>query len=373
MRTAYLVKTLHRSRVPCRIPAESLTVDRVGQICRRPPQPTVSFSGTAMRMTRSSPQRRVPAPGTGHRRGRAARGRRRARAGRPRPRGDLVRGGPAGGAARRGAGRASSASSRSAGSCPPSSLQRLRAPAAIARAAWAARALARATPPPDVVVCDLVPHVIPLLRRLVRAAGRLLLQLPGPAAGAAPPGALRAVPGADRSAGGRRPAGRRPRARQQPLHGLRRPRDVSAAADRWHRGRSSGRRGRRRAAATRAPAGEVLVLSVNRFDPGKNLALAVDALAALRARHGPGRRSPRVRLVLAGHVDTRLAEARALAVELEARAAQLGLDGSRVARALTLGRRAPRAARPRGLRRLHAARRALRPRPAGGDGRRAAR
>ena len=47
--------------------------------------------------------------------------------------------------------------------------QRLRAPAAILRAAWAARAVARARPAPDVVVVDLVPHVIPLLRRLVRA------------------------------------------------------------------------------------------------------------------------------------------------------------------------------------------------------------
>ena len=46
--------------------------------------------------------------------------------------------------------------------------QRLRAPAAIVRAAWVARALARTTPPPDIIVCDLVPHVIPLLRRLVR-------------------------------------------------------------------------------------------------------------------------------------------------------------------------------------------------------------
>src|SRR5262245_47667425 len=47
--------------------------------------------------------------------------------------------------------------------------QRLRAPAAILRAAWAARALARARPAPDVVVVDLVAHVIPLVRRLVGA------------------------------------------------------------------------------------------------------------------------------------------------------------------------------------------------------------
>jgi alpha-1,3/alpha-1,6-mannosyltransferase len=74
-----------------------------------------------------------------------------------------------------------------------------------------------------------------------------------------------------------------------------------------------------------APPGEALVLSVNRFDPGKNLALAVDAFAALRARLAPAAFAT-VRLVLAGHVDARLAEARALAAELEARAARLGLE-----------------------------------------------
>ena len=74
------------------------------------------------------------------------------------------------------------------------------------------------------------------------------------------------------------------------------------------------------------PPGEVLVLSVNRFDPGKNLALAVDALAALRTRMAPAAFAA-VRLVMAGHVDTRLAESTALAVELEARAAHQGLAG----------------------------------------------
>jgi alpha-1,3/alpha-1,6-mannosyltransferase len=72
------------------------------------------------------------------------------------------------------------------------------------------------------------------------------------------------------------------------------------------------------------PGDEALVLSVNRFDPGKNLELAVDALAALRARLAPAAFAP-VRLVLAGHVDSRLAETQALAHDLEARAAGLGL------------------------------------------------
>jgi alpha-1,3/alpha-1,6-mannosyltransferase len=75
-----------------------------------------------------------------------------------------------------------------------------------------------------------------------------------------------------------------------------------------------------------APAGEALVLSVNRFDPGKNLELAVDAVAALRARMEPAAFAA-VRLVLAGHVDLRLGETQALARTLETRAAGLGLDG----------------------------------------------
>ena len=68
------------------------------------------------------------------------------------------------------------------------------------------------------------------------------------------------------------------------------------------------------------------MLSVSRFDPGENLALAVDAFAALRARLAPAAFAT-VRLVLAGHVDARLAEARTLAAELEARAVGLGIEG----------------------------------------------
>jgi alpha-1,3/alpha-1,6-mannosyltransferase len=70
--------------------------------------------------------------------------------------------------------------------------------------------------------------------------------------------------------------------------------------------------------------GETLVLSINRFDPGKNLGLAIDALAVLRERM-PAAAFAAVRLVMAGHLDARLAEAGALAAELEARAARLGL------------------------------------------------
>jgi alpha-1,3/alpha-1,6-mannosyltransferase len=208
---------------------------------------------------------------------------------------------------------------------PAQVAQRLRAPAAIARAAWAARALALSTPPPDVVVVDLVAHVIPLLRRLVRAPVACYCHFPD----------LLLAP------------------RRRGLYAIyRAPLDRMEAA-----GLAAADRvlvnSRFTASIVRAtfpalapgmlqvvhpgvevageppPAppdtGEALVLSVNRFDPGKNLVLAVDALAALRARMAPAAFA-QVRLVLAGHFDARLAETRALAAALEARARELGLD-----------------------------------------------
>jgi alpha-1,3/alpha-1,6-mannosyltransferase len=206
---------------------------------------------------------------------------------------------------------------------PPHVAQRLRAPAAILRAAWASRAVARARPRPDIVVCEGVPHVVPLLRRYVRAPVACYCNFPD----------LLLAP------------------RRDGLYALyRAPIDhmeavgLGAAARVFVNSRFS-------AAAVRATfphlpddavevvypgveigdtppappaAGESVIVSVSRFDPGKNVPLAVDAVAALRHRLTPAAFAG-VRLVLAGHLDERLAEARALAVELEARAARLGL------------------------------------------------
>src|SRR5688500_2490763 len=47
--------------------------------------------------------------------------------------------------------------------------QRLRAPLAIARAAWAACEMVARERPHDVILCDVVSHVVPLLRRITRA------------------------------------------------------------------------------------------------------------------------------------------------------------------------------------------------------------
>jgi alpha-1,3/alpha-1,6-mannosyltransferase len=68
-----------------------------------------------------------------------------------------------------------------------------------------------------------------------------------------------------------------------------------------------------------------IFLSVSRFDPLKNLPLAVEALAALRGLLSPGVFAS-VRLVLAGHYDARLAEQRATMDDLRARVARHRLD-----------------------------------------------
>src|SRR5204863_5844409 len=209
------------------------------------------------------------------------------------------------------------------GRLPAHVAQRLRAPAAILRAAWAARALARARPAPDVVVVDLVPHVIPLLRRLVRAPVACYCHFPdlllAPrrrglyALYRAPLDRLeeRGLAAADRVLVNSRFTAS--------VVQVTFPRLDAAAFDVVHPGVEVG------AAPPAPPAGEPLILSVNRFDPTKNLGLAVDALGALRERM-PGPAFAGVRLVLAGHFDARLAETRALGAELEARAARLGLE-----------------------------------------------
>jgi alpha-1,3/alpha-1,6-mannosyltransferase len=206
---------------------------------------------------------------------------------------------------------------------PPHVAQRLRAPAAILRAAWASRALARARPRPDIVVCEGVPHVVPLLRRYVRAPVACYCNFPDRLLAPRRDGfyALYRAPIDRMETIGLAAAARvlvnsrfsaaavRATFPQLPAHAVEVVYPGVEVAD-----------------APPAPAapGESVIVSVSRFDPGKNVALAVEAVAALRTRLSPAAFAA-VRLVLAGHLDERLAEARALAVELEARAARLGL------------------------------------------------
>jgi alpha-1,3/alpha-1,6-mannosyltransferase len=212
---------------------------------------------------------------------------------------------------------------------PAQVAQRLRAPAAIARAAWAARALARSAPPPDVVVVDLVPHVIPRVRRLVQAPVACYCHFPDLLLAPRRKGlyALYRAP-LDRMEAAGLAAADRVLVNSRFTASIVRATFPALAPGRLevvHPGVEVG-------GETPPPppeAGEALVLSVNRFDPGKNLLLAVDALAALRARMPPAAFA-QVRLVLAGHFDARLAESRALAAALESRARELGL-GAQVA------------------------------------------
>jgi alpha-1,3/alpha-1,6-mannosyltransferase len=202
--------------------------------------------------------------------------------------------------------------------------QRLRAPAAILRAAWAARALARARPRPDVVVVDLVPHVIPLVRRLAGAPVACYCHFPDLLLAPRRRGlyALYRAPLDRLEERGLRAADRvlvNSRFTASVVQ-VTFPRLDAASLQIVHPGCDVDD-------ALPPPwAGEPLILSVNRFDPGKNLTLAVDALGALRERM-PGPAFAAVRLVLAGHFDERLAETRALGDRLLARAAGLGLEG----------------------------------------------
>jgi alpha-1,3/alpha-1,6-mannosyltransferase len=203
--------------------------------------------------------------------------------------------------------------------------QRLRAPVAIARAVWAAGALARARPAPDVIVCDVTPHVIPLLRRLVRAPVACYCHFPdlllAPrrrglyAVYRAPLDRLEAagLAAADRVLVNSRFTASVVRATFPAL--------AANAVEVVHPGVEVSE-----TLPPPAPAGETLVLSVGRFDPAKNLSLAVDAVAALRARLAPPAFAS-VRLVLAGHLDLGRSEVRAVAADLEARASACGLGG----------------------------------------------
>lgn len=194
---------------------------------------------------------------------------------------------------------------------------RLRAPCAIARMAWLASALRRLGEPPDVVVCDLVAHVIPLVRRASRAPVVLYCHHPDRLLAPRSGGAMRAY--------------------RRPIDWL--EERGTAAADRVLVN-SEFTATRLRAAFPRIalaprvvhpgvapnecpdlpdepPPGSVVVLVVGRFAPEKRHGLAVEALVALRARVTPAA-FERVRLVLAGGYDARLREQRETVASLEA-------------------------------------------------------
>ena len=201
---------------------------------------------------------------------------------------------------------------------------RLRAPCAIARMAWLAVALRRLDERPDVVVCDLVAHVIPLLRRAARAPVVLYCHHPDRLLAPSTTGAFEWY--------------RRPIDRLEELG--------TAAADHVLVNSEFTARRMREAfpriavspsvvhpgvARSECPdlpdepaPGPVVVLAIGRFAPEKHLDLAVDALAALRSRLAAPAFA-RVHLVLAGGYDARLREQGETVAMLEHRIRTHGL------------------------------------------------
>ncbi len=204
---------------------------------------------------------------------------------------------------------------------------RLRAPMAIARTAAAARALARSPQLPDVIFCDVVSHVVPLVKRLTRRPVLFFCHFPD----------VLLTPQGSRASLAYRLYRRR--LDRQEADGLR-------AADRVvvnsaftaarvaevfpdlgreltvvHPGVPVDAVPR----STPIPdAGEITLLSVSRFDPRTDLERAIDSLAALGALVPPAL-FDRVRLVMAGRYDDSLPEQTEILESLRARAVLLGV------------------------------------------------
>lgn len=210
---------------------------------------------------------------------------------------------------------------------------RLQAVCTGARVAWLAGVVARETF--DAVICDIVPFALPLLRRAMPRSTRLIYYCHFPDQLLTPPrrGIYRAY---------RMPID------WLELVALRSADRVLVNSD-YTRGVLAGLGFRGAevvypgvdiesfAAIGPAPDGSATILSISRFDPRKNLALAVDATAEL-AGLVPAELFARVELVLAGGVDPRLAEDGATADGLEARARRLGVsERVRVARSPSEG------------------------------------
>ena len=205
--------------------------------------------------------------------------------------------------------------------------QRLRAPCAIARMSYLAGALTLQRAPIDVVVCDLVAHVIPLLRFLIRTPVVFYCHFPDVLL--TPPRrsmAYRAYRGPiDRlEAWGLRMADRVlvnshftaqrlqeafPRRRLTPLV--------------LHPGIDDGDHAAPMPSADGDDA-HGAILSIARYAGAKNVALAIDAFAALRERL-PAETASRCQLVVAGGYDDQLQECRDTRNALQSQARRLGV------------------------------------------------
>ena len=200
--------------------------------------------------------------------------------------------------------------------------QRLRAPCTIARMARLALAAIRDGAAFDVFVCDLVPHVLPLLRR--RSGTPVVFYCHFPDRLLAPPGgglyALYRLPIERLEERGLAVADRILVNSRYTAARLREafPRLAARAPDVVHPGVDPSSLPVRD--VSRVP----VIVAVGRFDPTKNLGLAVETLAELRARI-PAQAFEPLRLVIAGSYDGRLAEQHAARAALVERARRLGL------------------------------------------------
>jgi alpha-1,3/alpha-1,6-mannosyltransferase len=203
--------------------------------------------------------------------------------------------------------------------------QRLRAPCAILRMAYLAAAAVARNRPFDVLFCDQVPHVIPLLKRLSPARVVFYCHFP------------------DRLLAGRNRPGYS--VYRQPINRLEesgiRLADAVLVNSRFTADIVEKSFGPLRAESVRVvyPAvdseryaaigcseegQEIVLLSVNRFKPEKNHGLAIRALSRLR-QEIPGRLFGLTRLVIAGGFDSSLSEDRRTLAQLERLARDLGV------------------------------------------------
>jgi alpha-1,3/alpha-1,6-mannosyltransferase len=221
---------------------------------------------------------------------------------------------------------------RVAGKCIPLQIGgRLRVPCAIARMACAALALASSGGPWDIVVCDLVPHIIPLLRLVSRAKIICYCHYPD---------RLLAPNRTGVYASYRYPIDRLEEAGLRMADRIFVNSQYTAGVFRAAFPRLSGKQvdvvypGVDMAAFSGAMAwpampaalqdSDIVLLSLNRYDPGKNLELAVEALAELK-KVVPEETGSRLHLIYAGSCDERLPESRALMQRLQQRAEDLKL------------------------------------------------
>jgi alpha-1,3/alpha-1,6-mannosyltransferase len=207
--------------------------------------------------------------------------------------------------------------------------QRLRAPCTIARMCYLAVRLATYKERFDIVFCDVVPHAIAALRLLSGAKIIFYCHFPDQLVAPQRAGWYRWY---------RAPIDRLEEVTTGMAHRILVNSEYTAAAFRrvFPRLRDAALEvlypgvdvdGYNQYANSTGPAAEkITILSIGRFERGKNAQLAIESIAALRA-HLPPQVFDRIQLVVAGGFDERLTECRETLADLQALARHRDLDG----------------------------------------------